>query len=56
MLWLWITGCAMLLGAEIKAAAEEQTVKDTTPGPDKPLGERGAVKADSPANLRQGRA
>ena len=37
---------AVLLGAEINAEMEKQTVKDTTTGPDKPLGERDAVKAD----------
>lgn len=47
LLWLWITMYVVLLGAEINAEAEEQTVKDTTVGEPKPLGERGAVKADS---------
>lgn len=47
MLWLWITSYAILLGAEINAESEEQTVKDTTSGPEQPLGRRGAVKADS---------
>jgi len=47
LLWLWITSYAILLGAEINAEAEEQTAKDTTKGPDQPIGERGAVKADS---------
>lgn len=47
LLWLWITSYAVLLGAEINAEAEEQTAKDTTKGPDQPLGQRGAVKADS---------
>jgi membrane protein len=47
MLWLWITSYAVLLGAEINAEAEEQTAKDTTKGPERPLGQRGAVKADS---------
>lgn len=46
MLWLWITSFAILLGAEINAASEEQTAKDTTRGPERPLGSRGAVKAD----------
>jgi membrane protein len=46
MLWLWITSYAVLLGAEINAESEEQTDADTTRGPDRPLGERGAVKAD----------
>jgi membrane protein len=47
MLWLWITSYAILLGAEINAESEEQTAKDTTTGPEQPLGSRGAVKADS---------
>jgi len=47
LLWLWITSYAILLGAEINAEAEEQTAEDTTKGPDKPIGDRGAVKADS---------
>ncbi len=47
LLWLWITTYAVLLGAEINAEAEQQTVKDTTRGPERPLGQRGAVKADS---------
>jgi membrane protein len=47
MLWLWITAFIVLLGAEINAEAEQQTVKDTTVGPPAPLGERGAVKADN---------
>ncbi|HET7724495.1 MAG TPA: YihY/virulence factor BrkB family protein [Propionibacteriaceae bacterium] len=46
MLWLWITSYAVLLGAEINAESEEQTDADTTHGPAKPLGRRGAVKAD----------
>ena len=47
LLWLWISSYAVLLGAEINAESEQQTVRDTTTGPDKPLGERGAVAADS---------
>lgn len=46
-MWLWITSYAVLLGAEINAEAEEQTARDTTTGPAEPLGQRGAVKADS---------
>lgn len=47
LFWLWITSYAILLGAEINAEAEQQTAADTTKGPEQPLGERGAVKADS---------
>jgi membrane protein len=47
LLWLWITAYAILLGAEINAESEQQTVRDTTKGPEAPLGERDAVKADS---------
>jgi membrane protein len=46
LLWLWLSVVAVLLGAEVNAEAEKQTVKDTTTGPDKPMGERGALKAD----------
>ena len=59
MLWLWITAFIVLLGAEINAEAEQQTVKDTTVGEPRPLGERGAVKADNlphevPTEKKQG--
>ncbi len=47
LFWLWLTMYAILLGAEINAESEQQTIKDTTKGEEKPLGERGAVKADS---------
>jgi len=47
MLWLWITAFIVLLGAEINAESEEQTGRDTTVGPEQPLGQRRAVKADS---------
>jgi membrane protein len=47
LFWLWLTMYAILLGAEINAESEQQTIADTTKGPEEPLGERGAVKADS---------
>ena len=47
LFWLWLTMYAILLGAEINAEAEQQTISDTTKGQEEPLGERGAVKADS---------
>ncbi len=48
LMWLWLTAYAILLGAEINAEAEQQTVADTTTGPAEPMGQRGAVKADTP--------
>jgi len=48
LLWLWITATVVLLGAEINAEAEGQTAKDSTTGPEKPMGQRDAVKADEP--------
>jgi membrane protein len=47
LLWLFITSYAILLGAEINAESEQQTVADTTKGDPMPIGERDAVKADS---------
>jgi membrane protein len=48
LLWLWITAVVVLLGAEINAETEGQTAKDSTTGPEKPMGQREAVKADEP--------
>jgi membrane protein len=47
LLWLWLTAYATLLGAEINAEMEQQTIKDSTTGEPEPLGQRGAVKADT---------
>jgi membrane protein len=47
LLWLFLTAFVVLLGAEINSEAEQQTAQDSTVGPPQPLGQRGAVKADS---------
>jgi membrane protein len=47
MMWMWISAIVVLLGAEFNAETEHQTARDSTVGPDKPLGERGAVMADT---------
>jgi membrane protein len=47
LMWLWLTSYAVLFGAELNAEAEQQTIKDSTVGPAEPLGQRGAVAADS---------
>lgn len=47
MVWIWLSVTVVLLGAEINAEAEHQTLVDSTTGPARPLGQRGAVMADS---------
>lgn len=47
LLWTWLTVQIILMGAELNAEIEHQTAIDTTVGPPLPLGERGAVVADS---------
>jgi len=47
MTWLWISAIAILLGAELNAEMEHQTVRDTTTGKPRPLGTRGAKMADT---------
>ena len=47
LFWLYITCFLILVGAEINAEMEHQTRKDTTVGVDEPMGERGAVMADT---------
>ena len=40
LLWLFLSAFAVLLGAELDAEIERQTGRDTTTGPERPLGER----------------
>ena len=49
LMWLWVSAYAILLGAEINAETERQVSADTTTGPDRPLGKRGATVADEVA-------
>jgi membrane protein len=46
LFWLFLRAFAVLLGAELNAALELQTRRDTTVGPPQPLGQRGAYVAD----------
>jgi membrane protein len=46
MFWLWLTALVVLVGAELNTEMELQTAKDTTAGPERPLGERQAHAAD----------
>lgn len=47
LMWLFLSAYAVLLGAEINSEMERQTMVDSTVGPDRPIGLRGAVMADS---------
>jgi membrane protein len=47
MTWMWISCVVVLLGAKLNAEMEHQTARDTTRGPESPLGTRGAAMADS---------
>ncbi len=47
MTWIWLSSIVVLLGAEINAEMEHQTVKDTTEGVQEPMGTRGAKMADT---------
>lgn len=51
LMWLFLTSYSILLGALLNAEIERQTHIDTTVGPERPLGERGAVLADSAINV-----
>jgi membrane protein len=49
MTWIWISTVVVLLGATLDAEMERQTARDTTTGPPKPMGQRGAIVADTAA-------
>ncbi len=46
MFWFYVSAFVVLLGAELNAEMELQTAEDTTTGPPRPMGERGAYVAD----------
>jgi membrane protein len=46
MFWLYLSAFVVLVGAELNTEMELQTAKDTTAGPDKPMGDREAHAAD----------
>lgn len=50
MTWIWLSATVVLVGAEVNAEMEHQTTHDTTTGPEKPHGMRGATKADQVAS------
>lgn len=46
LMWLFLSGYGVLLGALLNAEIERQVICDTTTGADQPMGRRGAVLAD----------
>lgn len=47
LFWVWLSMIVIILGGEINGELEHQTAMDTTTGPDNPMGQRGAVMADT---------
>jgi membrane protein len=47
ILWLLLTTTVVILGAQINCELERQTVRDTTKGDERPLGQRNAYAADT---------
>ncbi|MCB8839186.1 YihY/virulence factor BrkB family protein [Aurantimonas sp. VKM B-3413] len=50
MTWIWLTMIVLIIGAELNSEMEHQTARDTTTGPTKPMGKRGALMADTVAD------
>jgi membrane protein len=47
LMWFFISSIVVVVGAQINAESERQTVKDTTDLRDAPMGQRGAFAADT---------
>lgn len=47
MMWIWLSACAVLIGAELNAEMEHQTAADSTTGRPLPMGLRQATMADT---------
>jgi len=52
--WLYLSALILLLGAELNSELEHQTERDTTAGPEKPMGTRNAEMADRVAPQSRG--
>ena len=49
LMWLYLSGYVLLFGGSLNAELERQTARDTTRGPERPLGKRQARPADEKA-------
>ena len=47
LLWLFLTALVVIIGAEINCEIERQTARDSTVGPERPMGLRNATAADT---------
>jgi membrane protein len=47
MTWMWLSIIVVLVGGKLNAEIEHQTTRESTSGPPKPLGRRGARMADT---------
>ena len=47
LMWFYLSGFIVILGAEVNAEMEHQTERDSTTGRPRPMGERGAHVADT---------
>lgn len=47
MVWVWISVIILIVGAELNAELEHQTLRDSTTGSPLPMGDRGAFVADT---------
>lgn len=54
LLWLYLSSFIVLLGAELNVELEKQTVRDSTTGSERPLGQRSAEGADVVGSPRPG--
>jgi len=54
MMWIWLSSVIVLVGAEVNAETERQTLKDSTTGEPKPIGARGADAADTVGEAKTG--
>lgn len=58
LMWLYLSAYVVILGAELNAEMEHQTARDTTKGPERPMGMRDAEVADTlgevPPGIGQG--
>jgi membrane protein len=52
MMWMWMSAIIVLCGAELNSEIEHQTAVDTTVGPGRPMGARGAAMADTLGRAR----